>query len=42
LALNASRLEYLDVTGTSVTRDGVESFKSQKNNVKIVSSFDET
>ncbi|XP_011057486.1 PREDICTED: uncharacterized protein LOC105147868 isoform X2 [Acromyrmex echinatior] len=42
LALNASRLEYLDVTGTSVTRDGVESFKSQKNNVKVVSSFDET
>ncbi|XP_071567499.1 uncharacterized protein [Temnothorax nylanderi] len=42
LALNASRLEYLDVTGTSVTRDGIESFKSQKNNVKVVSSFDET
>lgn len=42
LALNASKLEYLDVTGTSVTRDGVESFKSQKNNVKVVSSFDET
>ncbi|KYQ53799.1 hypothetical protein ALC60_07282 [Trachymyrmex zeteki] len=42
LALNASRLEYLDVTGTSVTRDGVESFKSQKTNVKVVSSFDET
>ncbi|KAL6254180.1 uncharacterized protein LOC105427683 [Pogonomyrmex barbatus] len=41
LALNASRLEYLDVTGTSVTRDGVESFKSQKNNVKVISSFDE-
>ncbi|XP_011879226.1 PREDICTED: uncharacterized protein LOC105568294 [Vollenhovia emeryi] len=42
LALNASKLEYLDVTGTSVTKEGVESFKSQKNNVKIVSSFDET
>jgi len=25
-----------------VTRDGIESFKSQKNNVKVVSSFDET
>lgn len=42
LALNASRLEYLDVTGTSVTKDGIESFKSQKSNVKVVSSFDET
>lgn len=42
LISNASRLEYLDVTGTSVTRDGVEEFKSQKNNVKVVSSFDET
>ncbi|KMQ88071.1 f-box lrr-repeat protein 12 [Lasius niger] len=42
LALNASRLEYLDVTGTSVTKDGIESFKSQKTNVKVVSSFDET
>ncbi|XP_011332854.2 uncharacterized protein LOC105276711 isoform X2 [Ooceraea biroi] len=41
LALNASRLEYLDVTGTSVTREGVVAFKSQKANVKIVSSFDE-
>ncbi|XP_012219174.1 uncharacterized protein [Linepithema humile] len=40
LALNASKLEYLDVTGTSVTREGVESFKSQKTNVKVVSSFD--
>ncbi|XP_076622866.1 uncharacterized protein LOC143342644 [Colletes latitarsis] len=42
LALNASSLEYLDVTGTSVTRQGVETFKSQKANVKIVSSFNET
>ncbi|KAL6443454.1 hypothetical protein ACFW04_002949 [Cataglyphis niger] len=42
LALNASKLEYLDVTGTSVTKNGIESFKSQKTNVKIVSSFDET
>ncbi|XP_072751881.1 uncharacterized protein [Anoplolepis gracilipes] len=42
LASNASRLEYLDVTGTSVTKDGIESFKSQKINVKVVSSFDET
>ncbi|XP_076241514.1 uncharacterized protein LOC143183719 isoform X1 [Calliopsis andreniformis] len=42
LALNVPSLEYLDVTGTSVTRQGVETFKSQKPNVKIVSSFDET
>lgn len=42
LALNASSLEYLDVTGTAVTKDGVQMFKSQKVNVKIVSSFDET
>ncbi|XP_076170851.1 uncharacterized protein LOC143148428 isoform X3 [Ptiloglossa arizonensis] len=42
LALNASSLEYLDVTGTSVTRHGVETFKSQRANVKIVSSFKET
>ncbi|XP_076225038.1 uncharacterized protein LOC116424184 isoform X4 [Nomia melanderi] len=41
LALNASSLEYLDVTGTSVTRQGVEAFKSQKANVKIISSFGE-
>ena len=42
LALNAPSLEHLDVTGTSVTRQGVDTFKSQKANVKIVSSFDET
>ncbi|XP_033331860.2 uncharacterized protein LOC117223600 isoform X1 [Megalopta genalis] len=42
LALNTSSLEYLDVTGTSVTKQGVEAFKSQKANVKILSSFDET
>ncbi|XP_015607355.1 uncharacterized protein LOC107273547 isoform X2 [Cephus cinctus] len=42
LALNASSLEYLDVTGTAVTKDGVQMFKSQKTNVKVVSSFDET
>ncbi|CAK9797692.1 F-box/LRR-repeat protein 12 [Anthophora quadrimaculata] len=42
LASNASSLEYLDVSGTSVTRQGVETFKSQRSNVKIVTSFDET
>lgn len=42
LALNASSLEHLDVSGTSVTRQGVETFKSQRPNVKIVTSFDET
>ncbi|XP_076674761.1 uncharacterized protein LOC143372460 isoform X2 [Andrena cerasifolii] len=42
LALNAPSLEHLDVTGTSVTRQGVETFKSQKANVKIISSFGET
>ncbi|KAH0949559.1 hypothetical protein HN011_001026 [Eciton burchellii] len=41
LASNASKLEYLDVTGTSVTREGVQTFKLQKSNVKIVSSFGE-
>ncbi|XP_076285928.1 uncharacterized protein LOC143211813 isoform X3 [Lasioglossum baleicum] len=42
LAFNTSSLEYLDVTGTSVTRQGVEAFKSEKANVKLLSSFDET
>ncbi|XP_016918450.1 uncharacterized protein LOC108001770 isoform X1 [Apis cerana] len=42
LALNASNLEHLDVSGTSVTRQGVETFKSQRPNVKIITSFDET
>nr|XP_034188671.1 uncharacterized protein LOC117608049 isoform X3 [Osmia lignaria] len=42
LALNASSLEYLDVSGTSVTRQGVETFKSRRSNVKIITSFDET
>ncbi|XP_068967493.1 F-box/LRR-repeat protein fbxl-1 isoform X1 [Bombus flavifrons] len=42
LALNASSLEHLDVSGTSVTRQGVETFKTQRPNVKIVTSFDET
>ncbi|XP_017885998.1 uncharacterized protein LOC108628521 isoform X2 [Ceratina calcarata] len=42
LALNASSLEHLDVSGTSVTKQGVDTFKSQRPNVKIVTSFDET
>ncbi|XP_068990802.1 uncharacterized protein [Neodiprion pinetum] len=42
LAANAPSLEYLDVTGTTVTREGVEMFKSQKPGVTILSSFDET
>ncbi|CAL7935418.1 unnamed protein product [Xylocopa violacea] len=40
LALNASSLEHLDVSGTSVTRQAVETFKSQRPNVQIITSFD--
>ncbi|XP_020277496.1 uncharacterized protein LOC109851642 isoform X2 [Pseudomyrmex gracilis] len=39
LAFNVSTLEYLDVTGTSVTSEGIEAFKSERPSVKIVSSF---
>lgn len=42
LAANASSLEYLDVTGTAVTQEGVQMFRSQKPGVQILSSFDET
>ncbi|XP_043494527.1 uncharacterized protein LOC122519249 [Polistes fuscatus] len=35
-------LETLDVTGTSVTKQGVQTFKSKRPNVKIISSFDDT
>ncbi|XP_048506110.1 uncharacterized protein LOC105688414 isoform X2 [Athalia rosae] len=42
LAANASSLEYLDVTGTAVTQEGVQTFRSQKPGVEILSSFDET
>lgn len=40
LSVSKSNLEYVDVTGTSVTREGVEMFKTQKPDVEIVSSFD--
>ncbi|XP_051165772.1 uncharacterized protein LOC127284405 [Leptopilina boulardi] len=40
LAVSKSNLEYVDVTGTSVTREGVQMFKTQKPDVEIVSSFD--
>ncbi|XP_034946786.1 uncharacterized protein [Chelonus insularis] len=40
LAANANNLEYLDVTGTSVTESGVQTFKSQRPNVTLISSFD--
>ncbi|XP_012270777.1 uncharacterized protein LOC105694556 isoform X2 [Orussus abietinus] len=42
LALNASNLEFLDVTGTAVTKAGVQTFKGKRPNVKLISSFDET
>ncbi|XP_047357926.1 uncharacterized protein LOC124952308 isoform X2 [Vespa velutina] len=42
LAEHVLSLEHLDVTGTSVTREGVQKFKSRRPNVKIVSSFDDT
>ncbi|XP_015183494.1 PREDICTED: uncharacterized protein LOC107070111 [Polistes dominula] len=35
-------LETLDVTGTSVTKQGVQTFKSKRPNVKVISSFDDT
>ncbi|XP_014482502.1 PREDICTED: uncharacterized protein LOC106748476 isoform X2 [Dinoponera quadriceps] len=41
LALNAPSLEYLDVTGTSVTKAGIYCFKARKPNVQVISSFDE-
>ncbi|XP_043483961.1 uncharacterized protein LOC122512282 [Leptopilina heterotoma] len=41
LSVSKSNLEYVDVTGTSVTREGVEMFKTQKPDVEIVSSFDD-
>ncbi|XP_032685346.1 uncharacterized protein LOC116850786 isoform X2 [Odontomachus brunneus] len=41
LAINAPSLEYLDVTGTSVTKAGIYCFKARKANVQVVSSFDE-
>ncbi|KAK0180625.1 hypothetical protein PV327_002988 [Microctonus hyperodae] len=42
LAANANSLEYLDITGCAVTKNGVETFKSQKPHVMLISSFDET
>ncbi|XP_011137236.1 uncharacterized protein LOC105181875 isoform X1 [Harpegnathos saltator] len=41
LAINAPSLEYLDVTGTSVTRAGIYCFKARKPNIRVVSSFGE-
>lgn len=41
LAVSKSSLEYVDVTGTSVTREGVQMFKTQKPDVEIISSFDD-
>ncbi|XP_066582673.1 uncharacterized protein [Prorops nasuta] len=42
LAKNASSLEYLDVTATSVTRNGIQEFKSQRPDVTLVTSYDKT
>lgn len=39
--VNGPRLEYLDVTGTSVTKEGLQFFKTNRPNVTIISSFDE-
>ncbi|XP_011315160.1 uncharacterized protein [Fopius arisanus] len=39
LAANAMSLQYLDVTGTGVTADAVATFKTQKPDVTIISSF---
>ncbi|XP_001608169.1 uncharacterized protein LOC100124249 [Nasonia vitripennis] len=39
--VNGPKLEYLDVTGTSVTKEGLQFFKTNRPNVTIISSFDE-
>ncbi|XP_011497861.1 PREDICTED: uncharacterized protein LOC105362194 [Ceratosolen solmsi marchali] len=39
--VNGPNLEYLDVTGTSVTKEGLQYFKIQRPDVNLVSSFDE-
>ncbi|KAI4495591.1 hypothetical protein M0802_008603 [Mischocyttarus mexicanus] len=42
LTTNILSLETLDVTGTSVTKHGVQTFKSTRPTVKVISSFDDT
>lgn len=39
LAARAPNLRFLDVTGTSVTREGIESFKLEKPDCIVVSNF---
>ncbi|XP_014213796.1 uncharacterized protein LOC106643254 [Copidosoma floridanum] len=39
--VNGRELKYLDVTGTSVTKEGLQNFKLQRPDVTIISSFEE-
>lgn len=39
LAANANKLEYLDVTGSAVTEDGVKTYSMTRPNVTLVSSY---
>lgn len=42
LAVSKLNLEFVDVTGSAVTQEGVQLFRMQKPEVKIVSSFDDS
>lgn len=39
LAVCAPNLQYLDVTGTSVTKEGIEDFLKSKPDCRVVSNF---
>lgn len=39
LAICAPNLQYLDVTGTSVTKEGIETFLQSKPDCRVVSNF---